>query len=90
MRKVDVKRRNQVAHTMAERRIMASVRHPFVVPLLCAFQTSEKLYMVRVRLQRVAREGVVKKEEEGSVKFVKCAFFLFAVTLDFVFMASVL
>jgi ATP-dependent RNA circularization protein (DNA/RNA ligase family) len=61
-----------------------------VVPLLCAFQTSEKLYMVRVRLQRVAREGVVKKEEEGSVKFVKCAFFLFAVTLDFVFMASVL
>jgi len=48
MRKLDVKRRNQVVHTMAERRIMATVRHPFVVPLLSAFQTSEKLYMVSV------------------------------------------
>lgn len=46
VRKADVKRRNQAAHTMAERRIMASVRHPFVVPLLFAFQTAEKLYMV--------------------------------------------
>ena len=31
---------------MAERRIMAQIRHPFVAPLIFAFQSSEKLYMV--------------------------------------------
>ena len=31
---------------MAERRIMAQIRHPFVVPLIFAFQSAEKLYMV--------------------------------------------
>ena len=46
VKKADVKRRNQAEHTMAERRIMASIRHPFVVPLVFAFQTTEKLYMV--------------------------------------------
>jgi len=46
VKKADVKRRNQTEHTMAERRIMALIRHPFVVPLLFAFQTHEKLYMV--------------------------------------------
>jgi serine/threonine protein kinase len=31
---------------MAERRIMAQIRHPFIVPLIFAFQSQEKLYMV--------------------------------------------
>jgi serine/threonine protein kinase len=31
---------------MAERRIMAQIRHPFIVPLIFAFQSTQKLYMV--------------------------------------------
>lgn len=46
VKKEDVRRRNQLEHTMAERRIMAQIRHPFIVPLIFAFQSQEKLYMV--------------------------------------------
>lgn len=38
--------RNQVEHTKTERRVMQSVRHPFIVKLHGAFQTEDKLYMV--------------------------------------------
>ena len=46
LRKADIVARQQVAHTNAERSIMEKVRHPFVVGLKCAFQTTHKLYMV--------------------------------------------
>ncbi|KNC52144.1 AGC protein kinase [Thecamonas trahens ATCC 50062] len=38
--------RNQVEHTMSERQIMHKISHPFIVNLLYAFQTPEKLYLV--------------------------------------------
>eukprot|EP00698_Gefionella_okellyi_P006075 TRINITY_DN15541_c0_g1_i1.p1 TRINITY_DN15541_c0_g1~~TRINITY_DN15541_c0_g1_i1.p1 ORF type:complete len:377 (+),score=64.45 TRINITY_DN15541_c0_g1_i1:36-1166(+) len=38
--------RNQVEHTKTERRVMQSIRHPFIVRLHGAFQTENKLYMV--------------------------------------------
>jgi serine/threonine protein kinase len=38
VKKAEVARRNQAEHTMAERRIMALVKHPFIVPLVFAFQ----------------------------------------------------
>ena len=38
--------RNQVEHTKAERKILESLQHPFLMTLRFAFQSSEKLYFV--------------------------------------------
>ena len=46
LKKDHVVRRNQVEHTMTERRILENIKHPFVVSLRYAFQTTQKLYMV--------------------------------------------
>ena len=46
LKKDHVVQRNQVEHTMAERRILENIRHPFIVSLRYAFQTTQKLYMV--------------------------------------------
>lgn len=46
MRKEDVIMRNQVKHTLTERHVLQSVRHPFIVGLQFAFQTPDKLYLV--------------------------------------------
>ncbi|DBA03148.1 TPA: hypothetical protein N0F65_003868 [Lagenidium giganteum] len=46
LRKSELVKRNQVHHTMTERRIMSSINHPFIVPLRYAFQTSSKLVMI--------------------------------------------
>ena len=39
-------KRNQVNHIKAERKIMELVDHPFIVKLVYAFQTPQKLYMI--------------------------------------------
>lgn len=39
-------RKQQVEHTRTERRVLASISHPFVVCLHYAFQTKDKLYFV--------------------------------------------
>jgi len=39
-------KRNQVNHIKTERKIMELIDHPFIVKLIYAFQTSQKLYMV--------------------------------------------
>eukprot|EP00981_Chlorochromonas_danica_P000138 scaffold39_cov176-Ochromonas_danica.AAC.4 len=44
--KSEVMRRQQVEHTLTERYILATIRHPFVLSLYCAFQTKQKLFMV--------------------------------------------
>ena len=46
MRKQDVITRNQVKHTLTERHVLQSVRHPFIIGLQFAFQTADKLYLV--------------------------------------------
>lgn len=44
--KPTVVKKNQVEHTRTERRVLASVKHPFIVQLHYAFQTSKKLYFI--------------------------------------------
>ncbi|KAF1331478.1 Agc protein kinase, partial [Globisporangium splendens] len=46
LNKSNVKRRNQVEHTRTERRVLGRAKHPFIVHLHYAFQTSQKLYFV--------------------------------------------
>lgn len=46
LRKSEVTKRHQVDHTMAERRIMAEMNHPYILSLRYAFQTPQKLYMI--------------------------------------------
>ncbi|KAJ2724955.1 Serine/threonine-protein kinase [Coemansia sp. Benny D115] len=38
--------RSEVAHTLAERNVLAKINHPFIVPLKFSFQAPEKLYLV--------------------------------------------
>lgn len=38
--------KNLLIYANAERNIMATVRHPFIVPLCYAFQTEERLFLV--------------------------------------------
>ena len=71
MRKEDVLTRNQVRHTLTERHVLQSVRHPFVIGLQFAFQTADKLYLVlpfmaggelffHLRRERTFNEGRVR------------------------------
>lgn len=46
LKKEELKKRNQVEHTMAERRILEKIRHPFIVSLQYSFQSQRKLYFV--------------------------------------------
>ena len=46
LKKAEIIRRNQVEHTMTERRILENVRHPFIVKMDYAFQSDSKLFFV--------------------------------------------
>ena len=46
LRKAALIKRNQLAHTSTERYILQNIDNPFLVHLVFAFQTPEKLYMV--------------------------------------------
>eukprot|EP01138_Halocafeteria_seosinensis_P008075 gb/GECG01008251.1/.p1 GENE.gb/GECG01008251.1/~~gb/GECG01008251.1/.p1 ORF type:complete len:469 (+),score=79.09 gb/GECG01008251.1/:1-1407(+) len=46
LKKDFILKRKQYDHTLSERRILETIRHPFIVSLWYAFQTEHKLYMV--------------------------------------------
>lgn len=46
LRKRTIIQRNQVEHTKAERKILQTLQHPFLMTLRYAFQSKEKLYFV--------------------------------------------
>jgi len=46
LKKAAIIARNQVEHTKAERKILQSLQHPFLMTLRYAFQSKEKLYFV--------------------------------------------
>ncbi|KAI9339815.1 kinase-like domain-containing protein [Zopfochytrium polystomum] len=64
IKKTYVVEREEVAHTLAERRVLAEVAHPFVVPIKFSFQTREKLYLVLAFVN--GGELFYHLKEEGS------------------------
>ena len=46
IRKQHIISRSEVAHTLAERSVLAQINNPFIVPLKFSFQSPEKLYLV--------------------------------------------
>ena len=46
IRKAHIISRSEVAHTLAERSVLAQINNPFIVPLKFSFQSLEKLYLV--------------------------------------------
>merc|ERR1712241_441635 len=46
LKKKAIIQRNQLEHTMAERKILEALKHPFLMTLRYAFQTETKLYFV--------------------------------------------
>jgi len=46
LRKDMLTKAHDIEHTKTERRLLAKIRHPFIVALHYAFQTEERLYMV--------------------------------------------
>lgn len=46
LRKTELIKRGQLLHTKTERMVLQNIQCPFLVPLVFAFQTVDKLYMV--------------------------------------------
>ncbi|XP_077461739.1 ribosomal protein S6 kinase beta-2-like [Stigmatopora argus] len=62
------------AHTRAEREILETVRHPFIVDLLYAFQTNGKLYLILEYLS--GGELFMQLEKEGIFMEDTACFYL--------------
>ncbi|XP_044045619.1 ribosomal protein S6 kinase beta-2-like isoform X2 [Siniperca chuatsi] len=67
------------AHTQAEREILETVRHPFIVDLLYAFQTGGKLYLILECLS--GGELFMQLEKEGIFMEDTACFYLGEITL---------
>ncbi|KAJ8281307.1 hypothetical protein GJAV_G00066030 [Gymnothorax javanicus] len=67
------------AHTRAEREILETVRHPFIVDLLYAFQTGGKLYLILECLS--GGELFMQLEKEGIFMEDTACFYLSEITL---------
>jgi serine/threonine protein kinase len=46
LKKANILKQQEVEHTLAERSILKSVKHPFMINLKFSFQTETKLYLV--------------------------------------------
>lgn len=46
LKKQLIREKNQVEHTLTERRVLEKVKHPFIVDLKYAFKDRQKLYLV--------------------------------------------
>lgn len=46
LKKEHIIKKKEVAHTLAEQKVLRKINHPFLVGLRYSFQTSEKLYLV--------------------------------------------
>jgi len=46
LHKADILKRNQLRHTMTERSVLQSVRHPFIVQMHYSFQNDHQLFLV--------------------------------------------
>ncbi|XP_029431853.1 ribosomal protein S6 kinase beta-2 isoform X2 [Rhinatrema bivittatum] len=67
------------AHTKAERNILESVKHPFIVDLIYAFQTGGKLYLILECLS--GGELFMQLEREGIFLEDTACFYLGEITL---------
>lgn len=72
IRKEDVIEKEQIQHTIAERKIMEQIDHPFLISLEYAFQTKEKLFFVMDFERGGEMFNLLKKEKkfnESRAKF---------------------
>lgn len=67
------------AHTKSERNILEAVKHPFIVDLIYAFQTGEKLYLILEYL--CGGELFMQLEREGIFMEDTASFYLAEITL---------
>ncbi|CAA3006464.1 ribosomal S6 kinase beta-1-like [Olea europaea subsp. europaea] len=67
------------AHTKAERNILESIKHPFIVDLIYAFQTGGKLYLILEYLP--GGELFMQLEREGIFSEETACFYLAEITL---------
>jgi ribosomal protein S6 kinase beta len=74
-----VRNAKDTAHTKAERNILEGVKHPFIVDLIYAFQTGEKLYLILEYL--CGGELFMQLEREGIFMEDTACFYLAEITL---------
>lgn len=68
LRKRELHTRYLVEHTRVERRLLATLHHPFLVPLRFAFQTKEKLYLVTDYCQVSHMDGSISISHFPSIQ----------------------
>jgi serum/glucocorticoid-regulated kinase 2 len=71
LRKAALAKRNQLAHTSTERTILQHIDNPFLVHLVFAFQTQDKLYMVLDYMAGGELFFWLKKDRKFSEKRVR-------------------
>lgn len=74
-----VRNAKDTAHTKAERNILEAVKHPFIVDLIYAFQTGDKLYLILECLS--GGELFMQLEREGIFMEDTACFYLGEITL---------
>lgn len=74
-----VRNAKDTAHTKAERSILEEVKHPFIVDLIYAFQTGEKLYLILEYLS--GGELFMQLEREGIFLEDTACFYLAEISL---------
>lgn len=71
---VIVRSQKDTVHTKAERRVLESIKHPFIVDLIYAFQTDNKLYLILEYLS--GGELFALLEQEGIFMEDTASFYL--------------
>jgi len=79
LRKAALVKRNQLAHTATERTILQNIHCPFLVHLVYAFQTTDKLYMVLDYMGGGELFFWLKKERKFSAD--RCCLYAAEITL---------
>lgn len=79
LRKAALVKRNQLAHTSTERTILQNIHCPFLVHLVYAFQTADKLYMVLDYMAGGELFFWLKKEKKFSES--RCRLYAAEITL---------
>jgi len=84
IRKEHVVQRQEVDHTMAEKNVLAKIKHPFIIPLRFAFQSDDKLFLVLDFINGGELFSYIQKEKRFAE--VRAKFYAAEITLCLIYL----